>query len=162
MEPMQPVKNNALSARSIRALNAIGAVALALTIALTFSQVVLRYVFNNPQAWSEEISRYLFIWITAIGIASAYYNDTNIKIDLLAGMGGKGMEKVVGLFRYACDMLAVLTIGYSGFIVMMNKYGAKFFTVPYLPQTLFHVAIPLCFAFSFLYIAIIIKNILSK
>ena len=59
---MSPVKHNGLSAWSVRALNAIGAVALALTIALTFAQVVLRYAFNNPQAWSEEISRYLFIW----------------------------------------------------------------------------------------------------
>lgn len=31
---------------------------------LIFLQVLLRYVFNTPLAWTEEISRYLFIWMT--------------------------------------------------------------------------------------------------
>ncbi len=159
---MSPVKHNGLSAWSVRALNAIGAVALALTIALTFAQVVLRYAFNNPQAWSEEISRYLFIWIIAIGIASACYNNTNIRIDLLTGLAGRGWEKFVELIRYACDLLAVVIIGYSGFVVMMNKSGAKFFTIPYLPQTLFHAAIPICFPLSAIYIILRIKNIIVK
>ncbi len=162
MESTQSVKNNALSGRSVRALNAIGVVALALTIALTFGQVVLRYIFNNPQAWAEEISRYLFIWITVIGIASAYYNDTNIKIDLLSGIGRKSLKKYVSIFRNICDMLAAMTLCYSGYIVMMNKIGTKFFTVPDLPQTLLHIAIPICFFLSVLCIATRIKTLINK
>ena len=36
-------------------------------ILLTFMQVVLRYVFNNPTSWSSEISRFILIWMTFTG-----------------------------------------------------------------------------------------------
>src|SRR5678816_1188047 len=31
------------------------------------AQVVLRYLFNNPLTWSEELARYLFIWCAFLG-----------------------------------------------------------------------------------------------
>lgn len=34
--------------------------------ALIFIQVLCRFVFNSPLAWSEEIAKYLFIWMTFI------------------------------------------------------------------------------------------------
>jgi TRAP-type transport system small permease protein len=30
-------------------------------------QVVLRYLFNSPMTWSEELARYLFIWCAFLG-----------------------------------------------------------------------------------------------
>ena len=40
------------------------AASIAVMTLLIFIQVLLRYVFNSPLAWSEEIARYLFIWMT--------------------------------------------------------------------------------------------------
>ena len=34
---------------------------------VTFLQVVLRYLFGVPLAWSEELGRFLLVWLTFIG-----------------------------------------------------------------------------------------------
>lgn len=36
---------------------------------VTFIQVVMRKVFNNSLSWSEELARYVFIWLIYIGIS---------------------------------------------------------------------------------------------
>ena len=33
------------------------------------AQVLWRYVFNDPIYWSEELARYLFVWLTFLAAA---------------------------------------------------------------------------------------------
>lgn len=40
------------------------AICLAAMVALVFGNVVLRYVFNSGIAVSEELSRWLLVWLT--------------------------------------------------------------------------------------------------
>ncbi len=40
---------------------AILAVSVFVMVIIMVYQVILRYVFSNPNAWSEELARYLFI-----------------------------------------------------------------------------------------------------
>src|SRR5437764_405167 len=60
-----------------RLLDALIALALALMVVLVFGNVVLRYGFNSGITVSEELSRWLFVWMTllgamALGIPIAY------------------------------------------------------------------------------------------
>lgn len=48
---------------------------------LVFIQVVMRYVFKNSLSWSEELARYLFIWLIYIGISYGCKIMKHIKID---------------------------------------------------------------------------------
>ena len=41
-------------------------------VAVTFIQVVSRYVLQSSLAWTEELARYMFIWLAALGAAYAY------------------------------------------------------------------------------------------
>jgi len=36
---------------------------------LVFIQVVMRYVFSNSLSWSEEMARFIFLWLSWIGAA---------------------------------------------------------------------------------------------
>jgi len=40
---------------------------LALMVVLVFGNVVLRYVFNSGITMSEELSRWLFVWLIFLG-----------------------------------------------------------------------------------------------
>ena len=46
-------------------------------------QVVARYVFNSPFTWSEELSRYLFIWLSFLGAWWAWIRREHLGIDAL-------------------------------------------------------------------------------
>ena len=41
----------------------------AIVLLVMAAQVVTRYVLNAPLTWSEEFSRYSFVWISYIGCA---------------------------------------------------------------------------------------------
>lgn len=41
----------------------------AIVLVVMTCQVVSRYIFNAPIAWSEEFARYSFVWISYIGCA---------------------------------------------------------------------------------------------
>jgi TRAP-type C4-dicarboxylate transport system permease small subunit len=55
-------------------------------IASAMLQVVARYVFNSPFTWSEELSRYLFIWLSFLGAWWAWIRREHLGIDALPHM----------------------------------------------------------------------------
>jgi TRAP-type C4-dicarboxylate transport system permease small subunit len=61
------------------------AVVLLVTLltAVTFAQVITRYVLNDPLIWSEEVARYLFVWVSMIGAALAMRQGGHFGLDLL-------------------------------------------------------------------------------
>ena len=53
------------------------------TIVVVTAQVVWRYAFNNSLVWTEELSRYLFVWMTFQGAALAGKESSHIRVALL-------------------------------------------------------------------------------
>jgi TRAP-type transport system small permease protein len=56
---------------------------LAVMVVLVFGNVVLRYGFNSGIATSEELSRYLFIWLTFLGAVVALHEHAHLGVDSL-------------------------------------------------------------------------------
>lgn len=54
--------------------------------AAVLAQIVMRYMFDDPLIWSEELSRYLFIWIALLGWTLASRNHTHITVRLFVDM----------------------------------------------------------------------------
>ena len=54
---------------------------LALMSIIIVLQVFFRYVLNNSLSWSEELARYLFIWMIYIGISLGVKMDKHICVD---------------------------------------------------------------------------------
>lgn len=66
-----------------KGLEAVIAVALALMVVLVFGNVVLRYAFNSGIAVSEEVSRWLFVWLTFLGAIVALREHGHLGTDFL-------------------------------------------------------------------------------
>lgn len=76
-------------------LNITMAFALAVMVVLVFGNVVLRYAFNSGITWSEEMSRYLFMWLTFLGAIGAYKNKEHLGVDMVIKRLPIKMKKVV-------------------------------------------------------------------
>src|SRR5436190_21950141 len=48
------------------------------------AQVVLRYVFDRPLVWSDELARYLFVWCAFLGWIVAARRRSHLAIGVLA------------------------------------------------------------------------------
>lgn len=58
-------------------------VMFALMVAVIFLQVIMRYVVHNPLPWSEELGKFLFVWISWLGISLGARYGEHIKITML-------------------------------------------------------------------------------
>ncbi len=58
---------------------------LATMVALVFGNVFMRYAFNSGFTLSEELSRWLFVWMTFLGAVVALRSNAHLGTDMLAG-----------------------------------------------------------------------------
>jgi TRAP-type C4-dicarboxylate transport system permease small subunit len=96
-----------------RLLNALMALALALMVVLVFGNVVLRYAFNSGITVSEEVSRWLFVWLTFLGATVALRERGHLGTDLLvARLGATGKRVCLALGQVL--MLGTVALLFSG------------------------------------------------
>ncbi len=69
----------------------VGTIILFVGMALcVLFQVLLRYVFKVPIPWTEEASRFLFIWATFMGAAIAFHDGGHLNVKLFVSRLPKG------------------------------------------------------------------------
>lgn len=94
-------------------LGACIAACLAVMAVLVFGNVVLRYAFNSGITWSEEMSRYFFVFMIFLGSVSAAMLGKHISVDLLVerlAPGGRRSVLVLGHLA-TIAVLLMLIIG---------------------------------------------------
>ena len=92
-------------------LIALMALALATMVVLVFGNVILRYVFNSGITVSEEVSRWLFVWITFMGAVVAIKERAHLGTDVLVSRlsaRGKKVCMVIAhvLMLYVCVLVS--------------------------------------------------------
>jgi len=74
------------------------AASLALMVVLVFTNVVLRYALNSGIAVSEELSRWLFVWLTFLGGIVALHERAHLGTDILVSrLSVRGKKICLGL-----------------------------------------------------------------
>ena len=58
-------------------------VCLALMVVMVFGNVVLRYAFNRGITLSEELSRFLFVWMTFLGAIVGFREHGHLGVDMV-------------------------------------------------------------------------------
>ena len=53
----------------------------AVQVIVIFSQVVWRFVFNNPFSWSEELARYLQVWLILLTSSVCVRKGRHLAVD---------------------------------------------------------------------------------
>ena len=65
---------------------------------MTFIQVLFRYIFKLSLAWSEELARYLFLWLASLASAYAFKTKSHFALRFLVKRFGKGLQKITNTF----------------------------------------------------------------
>lgn len=131
----------------LKAVVAVGAILMGATLSLTFIQVILRTFFNNPQAWAEEVSRYLFVWVVFLGVAVAAFRDNHIRLDIIDHLLAGRKLRMIKIFQTLIESFAVSLLLYSGILVAWRNRDSSFYTIPSMPQVVFYLSVPVCSLF---------------
>lgn len=89
-------------------------VMLVAMLAVTFSQVVARFIFGKAIFWAEEAAILCLIWTTFLGSAVAMSRDAHTKIDFAINLLPAKLKSVVEIIDYI-----VITV----FVGMLAKYS---------------------------------------
>lgn len=92
-------------------------VILAAIVIVTFIQILFRYVFHLSLAWSEEIARYLFLWLASLASAYAFKTRSHFALTFLVDHLGKKA-------RAWADTLVVIVV--SVFLVLFIWKSLEF------------------------------------
>ncbi|WP_294558473.1 TRAP transporter small permease [uncultured Mailhella sp.] len=65
-------------------------------------QVVYRFIFHDSKPWTEEIARYLFMWLTYCGAALAMKNGAHLRMDFLLTLAKGRVRKALMFISDAC------------------------------------------------------------
>lgn len=116
-------------------------VIFALTIVMflmVFLQVIFRYMIDVPFSFSEELARYLMVWIVCIGAAGAYGQGMHIGVNLFTGLlPAVGQKRVARLVHLAVGGLMGVVIFEGGRLsyLLANQFSPAMeirMTWPYL------------------------------
>jgi TRAP-type C4-dicarboxylate transport system permease small subunit len=91
--------------RYCKFLEAFIALCLVLMVLLVFGNVILRYGFNSGIAVSEEMSRWLFVWLTFMGAVVALREHAHLGTEMLVGRLGPTGKKVCVVAGYGLMLL---------------------------------------------------------
>lgn len=91
---------------------------LALMSIIIVLQVFFRYVLNNSLSWSEELARYLFIWMIYIGISYGVKLDKHICVDAVYTFMPKGIKRGYAIVAYILFLIFAVAIIYYGILVV--------------------------------------------
>lgn len=122
---------------------ALAALMVGMVVSVTW-QVLSRYLFVVPAAWTEELARFLLIWIGTLGAAYAYRNGSHLGLDLLpAGLEGASRERLIRLTHFVCMLFAaaVLVVG-GGSLVSMTWELKQYSAAMGLPIAYVYAVIP--------------------
>ena len=64
-------------------------------VIITFVQVLFRYVFQFSLAWTEELARYIFLWLAALSIAYAFKTKSHFALTFLVDRVQKRYRNVI-------------------------------------------------------------------
>lgn len=88
----------------------------ALMVLVIFGQVIMRYVFNNSLSWSEELGKFLFVWISWIGISIGAKRKEHIKITMF-------VDKCSPKNALICEILSEIIV--FGICAVTAYYGIE-------------------------------------
>jgi C4-dicarboxylate transporter, DctQ subunit len=120
---------------------------LAAMTAVTFGQVVARYVFNYSFVWALELTGVMFGFLIFIGMAYGVRVGAHIGVDAFVKTLGRGPARVVGIIAASLCVLYAGIVVVGGWIYVQKMYdvGILMQDMP-VPQWLPRAVLPLGFA----------------
>jgi TRAP-type C4-dicarboxylate transport system permease small subunit len=100
----------------------LSALMAGLVIVVTW-QVVSRYLLRSPSSYTEEIARFMLIWIGLLGAAHAYRTKMHLGLDLLTARLTGSARLWAELFSTACVAGFSVIVMIAGGIQLVSLIG---------------------------------------
>lgn len=123
----------------IRKINDVAVmIALALLSLFVVLQVICRYALGSPLTWSEELSRYLQIWMVMLGSAVMMRKGGHLAIDLVTASLPKSIKRVTDFIVFIAIIVFFGIVCWQGIFLTANAVS----------QTAPATNLPMCYVYA--------------
>lgn len=94
-------------------------------------QIFTRFATDSPSSWTEELARFLLIWIGLLGAAWAYRTRSHLGLSYLVEKQSRATQKKLAIFSYVAAIvfaLSVMIFGGSQLVLLtleLNQFSAS-------------------------------------
>jgi TRAP-type C4-dicarboxylate transport system permease small subunit len=122
----------------------------AVMVTSLFYQIILRYFFHKANTWTEELTRYSFVWLVLLGSSVATRRGKQMNVDFVVNLMPKKLAKV----NYVFTNLLINAL----FLVIM-VYGFQLVSITHkqlsagmqIPMSYIYLALPVGGSLMFLF-----------
>ena len=102
-------------------------------VVIVFANVICRYYLNAALAWSEEVTRFMLIWMVFLGAVLAYVNDEHLGLDILVKSLPRRLRLSIAVLTDLLIMYAVWLLIHGASILAIGswEWEAPATSVPY-------------------------------
>jgi TRAP-type C4-dicarboxylate transport system permease small subunit len=87
---------------------------------VVFLQVVYRYVLTQPLHWSEELARYLFVWLSILGATLALQKRGHFGLDVLFRIFPRQLKPYMTVFVHFLMGIVIFVILVQGMTLVQK------------------------------------------
>lgn len=115
-----------------------------------FYNVVLRYAFNSPALWSEDVPRVFQIWMTYLAVAVATKRGQNIRVTVIIDKFRPRPRLILEVFMHILVLIMVATMIWFNFPVLELTMRGRMLSTGW-PNAVSFIPVSVGGVFIFLY-----------
>ncbi len=115
---------------------------LSAVIIVVMLQILFRFVIQKPLSWSEELSRYLFIWLVYIGGYVCTRSNSHLGLTFFVDSMPKKMGKIMSIISNGAVFIYQIIVISFGF-QLVSRVMRQPSAVLRVPMGFIYLAIPL-------------------
>jgi TRAP-type C4-dicarboxylate transport system permease small subunit len=139
----------AIDRRVTSAVWLVAALLLGLLACIGLYQVLIRFIWNQPSPWTEELIGRLFVWCVMLGVVAAFRQGALVSVDLMLRLSRGAWRRFVRLLILVVSLAFLGVLAWYGFDLAWRIRFQTFATLP-LSIAWAYLALPVGALFSML------------
>ncbi|MCD6574469.1 TRAP transporter small permease [Candidatus Aerophobetes bacterium] len=141
-------------------INEIAAMsALAGMTVVVFVAVILRYIFSITFRWTDELTRFIFIYLVFLGIPIAFRREAHVVIKFFTSFLPSRVQKWLGIGINIAVAFIMFAIAIASFSIIFGQVGQTLAPGLKCPRAYIYAAVPIG---VFFLVIEIVKKIMGR
>lgn len=130
-------------------LNSISGILMVLCTIIAIMNVILRYVFNSPLTWGEEINVILLAWFVFLPQGGLEATDKHLRLTILTDRIGQTGRTILYYVRLGITLVIVFYLAYHSYNLAVSNFVANSHTMVLdIPLWIVYSIMPVAFFLS--------------
>ena len=109
------------SSKLEKLLNVLSSASVMIMVVLVFWNAILRYFFKSGLTSAEELSRFVFVWLSFLGIILAAKDGSHVSVTLVIDTLKGGTLKAFKFIKNIIVLLTMLVVLYGGVLFTISS-----------------------------------------